>query len=67
MEKNKIDLDEAIARMSKAEDELYKACPKMADPSWWDRGDDDREIEMPEQTKKLVEENARKAKELKDE
>ena len=48
-------------KMMAASKKLYEACPKMADPSWWDRGEDDREVEMPEETKKMVEENAKKA------
>lgn len=61
MEKKEMSLDEAIAKMNKAREEMNEACPKMADPSWWDRGDDERKIEMPEETKKMVEENAKKA------
>lgn len=50
-------------RIEAAEKKLYEACPKMADPDWWENGSD---VELPPNPEldKIIAENAAKAKEL---
>lgn len=43
------------------EQELFKTCPKMADPAWWENGSDEDEVQIPEEINKKINENAKKA------
>lgn len=60
MEVDKMDKPKSVYD---AEQKLFKTCPKMADPDWWENGSD---IELPPDPEldKIIAENAAKAKEL---
>lgn len=53
--------ENAAKSVYEVEQELFKTCPKMADPAWWDNGSDE-EVQMPEEINKKINENAEKAR-----
>lgn len=56
-------MEEEKKGVYEAEQELFKACPKMADPAWWEYGSDN-DVPIPEEINKKINENAEKAKKL---